>query len=50
MSEKSAMLITEKEKKLIEYFRGVKFAKEVPVTVVNGEPTEIGEHKEVKKL
>lgn len=50
MSEKTALLVTEKERKLIEEFRKIKFAKEIPVTVVDGQPTEIGEHKETIRL
>lgn len=50
MSEKTAMLVTEKEKKLIEKFRKIKFAKDIPVTVIEGQPTKIGAFREEENL
>jgi hypothetical protein len=51
MSEtKKAFLATDKEIKLIEELRKVKFCKDIPVTVVDGQPTEIGEFKDRKRL
>jgi len=50
MSEKSARLITEKEWKLIERIRNVKFAKDITVTIVDGQPTRIGKYKEEEEL
>jgi hypothetical protein len=50
MSEKTAMLVTEKEKKLIEKLRKIKFAKDIPVTVVDGQPTEVGIFREDERL
>jgi predicted transcriptional regulator len=50
MSEKHGMLVTEKEKKLIEKLRTIKFAKEITVTVVEGEPTKTGVYKEEENL
>ncbi len=50
MSNKTALLVTDKEKKLIEELRKIKHSKEVPVTVVDGQPTEIGIFKEQIRL
>jgi hypothetical protein len=51
MTTKKAFLATEKEIKLIEHIRSIKgMAKDVPITVINGEPTEIGRYKEGERL
>jgi hypothetical protein len=47
---KQALLVTEKEKRLLEILRRIKHAKDIPVTVVDGEPTEIGMYREVTRL
>jgi hypothetical protein len=50
MVEKIALLVTDKEKKLIEKIRQIKFSKEVVITVVDGQPTEIGIYKDAERL
>lgn len=50
MSAKTTLLVTEKEKHLIEELRKIRFAKDIPITVVDGEPTEIGTFREGKRL
>lgn len=49
MSEKIAMLLTEKEKRLIEELRKIKYG-EVMVVQVEGQPVEIDRVKEKIRL
>ena len=49
MSDKTAMLVTEKEKKLVEELRKVRYG-EVVVIQVEGQPAEINKIKEKIRL
>ena len=48
--EKVAFLVTPRERKLIERIRQVKFARDVTITIVDGQPTRIGKYKEEEEL
>jgi len=50
MSAKTPLMVTEREKKLIEKIRRIKYAKEMPITIVDGEPTKIGTFREDEVL
>lgn len=48
-SNKTALLATEKERKLIEEIRKIESA-EISIKVLKGEPVEIGHYREGKRL
>jgi hypothetical protein len=51
MSEtKKPILATEKEIKLLERTRKIKYAKDILLSIVDGQPIEIGEHIEKERL